>query len=217
MRFIFNFTFKVKQMRVKYQRTSTIAQLGNRFQTDTENYHKVFFDQGVSGLIPFRERTEAKKLIKLVEGGGVSEIVLEELRDLGRNMIDVLNSLSFFEEKDVCLYIRSLALRSHINGKKNELWNLVTGIMSSLYAMELENLRTRTQMGLVAYQLRGGKLGRPSGSFENERAFLAKPKSLEIARFLKMGKSIRDISGRLNVSTATVQKVRNLINIKASK
>lgn len=204
-------------MRLKYQRTSTNAQLGNRFETDSDAYYKVYFDQGVSGLIPFAERTEARKLIKLVEGGGVTEIVLEELRDLGRNMIDVLKSLSYFEEKDICLYIRSLALRSHVDGKKNELWNLVTGIMSSLYAMELENLRTRTQMGLVAYQLRGGKLGRPSGSFENERAFLAKPKSLEIARFLRMGKSVRDIAGRLNISTATVQKVRNLINIKAPK
>jgi len=199
-------------MKVKYQRTSTHAQLGNRFETDTDAYYKVYFDQGVSGLIPFAERTEAKKLIKLVEGGGVSEIVLEELRDLGRNMIDVLNSLSYFEEKDVCLYIRSLSLRSHLNGKKNELWSLVTSIMASLYSMELENLRTRTKMGLVAYQLKGGKLGRPAGSIENEREFMTKPKNLEIARFIKMGKSVRDIAGRLNVSTATVQKVRHIVN-----
>ena len=38
-------------------------------------------------------------------------------------------------------------LSSRVNGKRNEIWGLVSSVMSSLYAMELENLKIRTEMG----------------------------------------------------------------------
>ena len=199
-------------MIIKYQRTSTTSQEGNRFQLDTDSYDCIYFDRGVSGLIPFDQRTEAKKIIKLIEAKKVKNIVVEELRDIARDISGTINILKYFEDNGVCVTIKAFSLHSHVDGKKNELWNLVTGIMSSLYSMELENLRTRTRNGLIAYQLRGGKLGRKIGTHENESKFLAKPKNIEISRFLKMGKSVRDIAGRLNVSTATVQKVRNIVN-----
>jgi DNA invertase Pin-like site-specific DNA recombinase len=99
-------------------------------------------------------------------------------------------------------------LNSRINGKPNEIWGLITSIMSSLYAMELENLKSRTQMGRMAYLNRGGTLGRKFGSNESIAQFLSKPKSKEIISLLDKGKSVRDIAGRLKVSLNLVVKVR---------
>ena len=48
-------------MKVKYNRTSTIQQEGKRFDLDKNEYDLTLFDKGVSGKIPFSERTEGNK------------------------------------------------------------------------------------------------------------------------------------------------------------
>jgi DNA invertase Pin-like site-specific DNA recombinase len=116
------------------------------------------------------------------------------------------------EKHNVTVTIQSLGnLRSIIDGKKNPLWTLISSIMSSLYQMELENLKLRTHMGRQSYLLKGGKLGRRMGSNENETSFMNKPKSQEIVSLLRRGKSTRDIVGRLGVSPNLVTKVRRIL------
>ena len=88
-------------MRVKYNRTSTIQQEGERFKLDKDNYDLTIFDKGVSGKIPFSEREGGIKLTKLVNEGKVKEVVVEELSRLGRNTIDTLTTLKSFEEKGI--------------------------------------------------------------------------------------------------------------------
>ena len=200
-------------MRVKYQRTSTIEQHGERFGMDKEQYDLVLFDRGISGTKPFRERTNGIKIITLVEQGTLKELIVPELRDIGRNTFDTISVLDFMERHSVIVTIQSLGnLQSIVEGKKNPLWTLVSSIMSSLYQMELENLKLRTHMGRQSYIMKGGKLGRKIGTKENYSSFMLKPKTREIISLLKKGKSTRDICGRLNVSPNLVTKVRKILN-----
>ena len=200
-------------MRVKYQRTSTIEQHGERFGMDKEQYDLVLFDRGISGTKPFRERTNGIKIITLVEQGKLKELIVPELRDIGRNTFDTISVLEFMERHSVIVTIQSLGnLQSIVDGKKNPLWTLVSSIMSSLYQMELENLKLRTHMGRQSYIMKGGKLGRKIGTKENDSSFMLKPKTREIISLLKKGKSTRDICGRLNVSPNLVTKVRKILN-----
>ena len=201
-------------MRVKYQRTSTMEQHGERFGMDTEHYDLVLFDRGISGTKPFRERTNGIKIITLVEQGKLKELIVPELRDIGRNTFDTISVLDIMEKHNVTVTIQSLGnLKSIVEGKKNPLWTLVSSIMSSLYQMELENLKLRTHMGRQSYILKGGKLGRKLGSSENDSSFMNKPKTREIISLLKKGKSTRDICGRLNVSPNLVTKVRRILKM----
>jgi len=196
-------------MKVKYNRTSTINQDGERFKLDKENYDLTLFDRGISGKVPFSKREKGNVLIQLVEEGKVKELVVEELSRLGRNTIDTLTTLKWLEERNVNVVVRGMGnLQSHINGKKNPIWNLITSVMSSLYEMERENILERTEMGRKMYVLNGGKLGRKKGTNENIQTFLNKPKNQQIISLLDKGKSVRDICGRLDVSTKTVVKVR---------
>ncbi len=196
-------------MKVKYNRTSTIQQEGKRFDLDKNEYDLTLFDKGVSGKIPFSERTEGGKLTQLVKEGKVSEVVVEELSRLGRNTIDTLTTLKFFEDNGVNVVVRSMGnLQSMVNGKKNSIWNLITSVMSSLYELERENILERTEMGRKMYVMNGGKLGRKVGTKENRNDFLKKERTQKILSLLEKGKSVRDISGRLGVSTKTVVKVR---------
>ena len=203
----------ITPMRVKYQRTSTIEQHGERFGMDKEQYDLVLFDRGISGTKPFRERTNGIKIITLVEQGILKELIVPELRDIGRNTFDTISVLDFMERHSVIVTIQSLGnLQSIVEGKKNPLWTLVSSIMSSLYQMELENLKLRTHMGRQSYIMKGGKLGRKIGTKENDSSFMLKPKTREIISLLKKGKSTRDICGRLNVSPNLVTKVRKILN-----
>ena len=201
-------------MRVKYNRTSTIQQEGERFKLDKDNYDLTIFDKGVSGKIPFSEREGGIKLTKLVNEGKVKEVVVEELSRLGRNTIDTLTTLKSFEEKGINVVVRGMGnLQSMIDGKKNPIWNLITSVMSSLYELERENILERTEMGRKMYVMNGGKLGRKVGSVENRKEFLQKDKTKKIVSLLEKGKSVRDISSRLGVSTKTIVKVRKYVEV----
>lgn len=200
-------------MKVKYQRTSTSNQHGNRFQTDSDQYDLVLFDQGISGTLPFKERTQAIKLIPLVQSGQVNELVVEEIRDIGRNTVDSINTIDWLGQHGVCIVIRSMGVQSMVDGKPNPIWKLITSVMSSLYEMELENLKIRTKAGREAYLMRGGKLGREVGSNESIKQFLSKTKTKQVISLLNKGKSTRDIKARLGVSSYLVTKVRKHVQV----
>jgi DNA invertase Pin-like site-specific DNA recombinase len=196
-------------MKIKYNRTSTINQDGERFKMDKDVYDLTLFDKGVSGKVPFNEREKGKELVKLVSNGKVSELVIEEISRLGRNTVNTLTTLKWLEDNGVNVVVKGMGnLQSHIDGKKNPIWNLITSVMSSLYELERENILERTEMGRRMYVINGGKLGRKIGTVENRQEFLQKETNQKIISLLEKGKSVRDISGRLGVSTSTVVKVR---------
>ena len=168
-------------LKIKYNRTSTIQQEGERFKLDKDNYDLTLFDKGVSGKIPFSEREKGRELTQLVQNGEVDEVVVEELSRLGRNTIDTLTTLKFFEENGVNVVVKSMGnLQSMVNGKKNPIWNLITSVMSSLYELERENILVRTEMGRKMYVMNGGKLGRKIGTTESRNDFLKKDKTQKI-------------------------------------
>jgi DNA invertase Pin-like site-specific DNA recombinase len=166
----------------------------------------------VSGKIPFSEREKGRELTQLVQNGEVNEVVVEELSRLGRNTIDTLTTLKFFEENGVNVVVKSMGnLQSMVNGKKNPIWNLITSVMSSLYELERENILERTEMGRKMYVMNGGKLGRKIGTTESRNDFLKKERTQKIISLLDKGKSVRDISSRLGVSPKTIVKVRKYV------
>ena len=199
-------------MIIKYNRTSTINQKGERFKLDKENYDLTINDFGVSGKIPFNKREGGYKLIELVKEGKVTKIVFEDLSRCGRTLKDSINTLDYFFENGVIIKVRNIGIESHTpNGEKNPMWNIVTSILSSVYEMERERILEITEMGRKQYVLAGGKLGRKVGFREDKMVFERKPQTKSIIKFLKMGKSNRDIIGRLNCSPKTITKVRKLI------
>lgn len=197
-------------MKVKYNRTSSVGQEGTRFDLDTQTYDEVLFDRGVSGKVPFKERPEAKRLVKWVEEGKVKELVVAEISRLGRNTGDCISVLEWLEEYEVNVVIQSNSLQSRPNGVKNPIWKVITSIFSSIYEMELENIKERTTAGRIAYVQNGGKLGKPKGSNETTRQFLTKDKNVEIARLLAKGRTYSEISSITGASPTTISKVKRL-------
>jgi DNA invertase Pin-like site-specific DNA recombinase len=196
-------------MRVKYNRVSTLQQSGDRFAQDADKYNLTLLDK-VSGSISFKDRPKGKEVVQLVEEGNVSDLVVEEFSRLGRNTGDVIRTLEWLEEKKVNVHVLNIGLQSRPNGKKNPVWKMISSVMSSLYEMELENIKERTTMGRAVYVQRGGKLGRPEGSNESERQFLNKEKSRIILKYLNKNRTIREISKITSASNKTIIKVKRI-------
>jgi DNA invertase Pin-like site-specific DNA recombinase len=196
-------------MRVKYNRISTLGQSGDRFSIDESKYDLVLLDK-VSGSIPFMERPKGKEVVKLILSGQLKELTVEEFSRLGRNTGDVINTLEWLEKNEINVHIRNLGLQSRPNNKKNPVWKLISSILSSIYELELENIKERTAQGRQAFLLKGGVLGRPNNSTENDSQFLKKEKNQEIIKLLKKERTIREISKLLDVSNKTVIKVKKI-------
>ena len=196
-------------MRIKYNRVSTLQQTGERFAADTEKYDMVLLDK-VSGKVSFIDRPEGKKLFDLAKSGQVKEIVVEELSRLGRNTGDVVRTLEKFEEFNVNIIIRNLGLQSRPLGERNPIWPMITAVLSSMYQMELENIKERTSVGRQVYVQNGGTLGRPAGSNETEKNYLDKPMTKKIISKVLEGRSVIEISKLFECSSSTVTKARKL-------
>jgi DNA invertase Pin-like site-specific DNA recombinase len=196
-------------MRIKYNRVSTLQQSGDRFSVDKESYDLVLFDK-VSGTVPFKERPKAKELVELIEQGKVSEIVIEEFSRIGRNTGDVIQTLEWLDSMEINIVVKNIGLLSRPQGKKNPIWKMISSVMSSLYEMELENIKERTAMGRAVYIQKGGQLGRPNGSTESEKRFLEKTKTQEIMKLLQKERTVREICKITNSSPKTVMKVKKL-------
>lgn len=194
-------------MRVKYNRVSTLQQSGDRFTVDNDPYDLVLLDK-VSGSICFKERPKGKEVTKLVNEGKVAQFYIEEFSRLGRNTGDVIKTLEWLEENEVNVIVRNIGLQSRPNGRKNPIWKMISSVMSSLYEMELENIKERTMVGRQVYLQNGGVLGRPSGSNETEMKFLQKENSQKVIKSLNRGLTIRETSKVAGVSTRTTVKVK---------
>jgi DNA invertase Pin-like site-specific DNA recombinase len=195
-------------MRVKYNRVSTQIQSGNRFEADTEKYDLTLLDK-ISGTVPFKDRPQAKILIDYIQQGIVKEVIVEELSRLGRHTGDCITTLEWMDEKGVNVFVRNLGVQSRPNGKKNPIWNVITSVISSLYALELDSIKERTSVGRQMYVQKGGILGRKVGSTQSNRDFIEKPKSKKILEYLDKGWTLREIAKQVDASTKTVMKVKS--------
>lgn len=196
-------------MKVKYNRVSTLQQSGDRFTADTDIYDLVLMDK-VSGSVSFKDRPKGQALIKIVEEGQVSELIIEEYSRLGRNTGDCLRTLEWLDEKNINVIVRNLGIQSRPNGKKNPVWKMMSAVMSSMYELELENIKERTAVGRQVYLQKGGVLGRPKGSNQSETEFLKKDMSSAVIKSLKKGLTIREVSKVAGAATRSVMKVKKL-------
>ena len=196
-------------MKVKYNRLSSLSQTGNRLTDDKTQYDLVLLDR-ISGSIKFKDRPKGQELTKLVEQGKISELWVEEFSRLGRNTGDVIKTLEWLDEMKVNVVVRNIGLQSRPNGQKNPIWKMISSVMSSLYEMELENIKERTMVGRKVYVQNGGRLGRPEGTKETEKDFLEKPQTKEIIKNLKKGLTIKDICKIVDCSNKTIIKTKRL-------
>ena len=198
-------------MKARYNRISTANQNLER-QLAKQNPDEVLYNDVVSGSIAFSERTKGNELISDIEAGKINYVVVSSIDRLGRNLFDIVNTLEYFNKKNVVLRVDNLGLESMVMGKVNATFNLIISVMANVAQMERETLLERQREGIAIAKANGVYNGRVKGTTETDAEVLAKYK--DVVKFLKMGKSLRDTVSRCNVSLGTVQKVKQILKNK---
>jgi DNA invertase Pin-like site-specific DNA recombinase len=196
-------------MKARYNRISTANQNLER-QLAKQNPDEVLFNDVISGSSPFCERPKGIEIISQIEAGIIDYVVVSSIDRLGRNLLDIVSTLEYFNKKNVVLRVDNLGLESMVMGKPNPTFNLIVSVMANVAQMEKETLLERQREGIAEAKSKGVYKGRLKGTTETDAEVLSKYK--DVAKFLKMGKSLRDVKSRCNVSLGTVQKVKQILS-----
>ena len=203
-------------MKVNYIRVSTEKQNSDIQKSQIEIGYSVFEEKPCSGAIPFSERPTASKIIELVNEGKVTEIIVNSLDRLGRNTLDILQTIQFFTSKNVNLICKREGLRTlNEDGTENMVAKLMVGILGTLAEFERNRLKERQKEGIKNAKDKGVYIDRiaPGKTSESVAQFLNKPLSKKIIKHLKAKNSLRATALLCKCSLGTVQKVSGLIQV----
>jgi len=198
-------------MKVYYLRVSTLEQNTARQMEEIPEGCKVFEDK-ISGSVPFAERTEGRNIVNLIKQRQINTIHVHSIDRLGRNSLDILQTIQFFNEYEVNLISKKEGLQTFIDGKKNEIASLMIGILSTLSEFELTRIKERQREGISSAKERGAYASnggtKRAESFDE---FMNKESSKKILKYLKQGLSVRSCAKMSECSISLVMKVRGLL------
>jgi putative DNA-invertase from lambdoid prophage Rac len=169
-------------------------------QQDTENQRleleqaggqiDYWFADIVSGKVPAMQRKAFSEMLSKIRDG--ETLVVAKLDRLGRDAIDVLQTVRALGERNIKVIVHQLGTtdRTSTAGK------LLLSMLAAVAEMERDLLIKRTQAGLSRAKVEGKKLGRPSKiAPEARKAIIEKKNS---------GTSISALAREYGVSRATI-------------
>jgi DNA invertase Pin-like site-specific DNA recombinase len=194
--------------KVKYIRVSTEEQNTARQEVNANQFSKIYIDK-TSGSIQFTERKEAKKLLADIETGVVAEVHISSIDRLGRNIIDILTMVEYFNQKQIKLFVENIGMFSLIDNKPNPSFKMIVSVLGNVAEMERSNMLERQRQGIELAKAKGTYKGRLYGSNMSNDEVLNKYKS--VVRELKNGQSLRRAAKLGGCSLGTAQKIQRLI------
>jgi len=192
-------------MKARYVRVSTPDQKLERQLVNQHPNEKLYIDV-CSGSIPFNERPQATKLLQEMTTG---TLFVKSIDRLGRNLMDILTTIHHFNGYSVSIKVENLGIESLVDGKPNQVFNLIISVLANIAEMERSTMLERQREGIAIAKAKGTYKGRVRGSTELPETVLKKyPK---VVKYLKEGQSLRNVAKLSDVSLGTVQKVKKLI------
>tara|TARA_B100000989_G_C19331516_1_gene381016 strand:+ start:44 stop:649 length:606 start_codon:yes stop_codon:yes gene_type:complete len=160
-------------------------------------------------IIPFFKREKGSLLFALINQKKISKIIVENISILGRNQIDVLNTIDFFINNDISLFSKSERLETMDEyGRIKPDTILFLNLFRSLANMEYKNRKDSHRFGIQQAKDLGRYKGVGGRKLESIEEFFDKPVNQNILRHLKRGESIRRTAKLVGSSPGLVQKVK---------
>ena len=189
-----------KQMEVIYARISHKTQ-----NDDTQKKDGVQdFTDTTPGTVSFMERPKAKKLLAYLKKNPTAKTIVKDISRLGRNTKDVLNTIEFFNEHNYELEITNPGIKTN-----TEVGKMMITMISAIYEMELNNIKTRTQQGREIAKIKGVYKGRKPGAKASNEVLIKKHS--DIVNCLKQGMSMNKTATTLKKNRATVKRIDTIL------
>jgi DNA invertase Pin-like site-specific DNA recombinase len=204
-------------MRILYVRVSTVDQKTDR-QKINESEFKHIVEDKCSGAIPFFERPGGKEIKTLTEKGILTTLSVWTIDRLGRNLFDILNTINYFNSKNITIEFISQGLRTlDGKGKENPISKLIISILGIVGEMERTQSKERQAEGIMLAKLKGVYKGRKQNSKEDVLTFLSKEKNKKALELLKKGYKGVEVSKILDIHLNTLTKIKRLGGIFSKK
>ena len=192
-------------MKVKYIRVSTAEQNTARQESNNNNFDKVFIDK-VSGAIDFQERPSGRKIYDLVKTGKITEIHVQSIDRLGRNIIGILTICEFLTDYKVNLFVENIGMFSMINDQPNNSFKMIVSVLGNVAEMERKSMLERQKEGIRVAKALGKYNGRLLGTKMKNEDLLKKYS--KVVTELNNGESLRRAAKLGSCSLGTVQRVK---------
>ena len=181
-----------------YGRVSLVSQHSENQRLEIESSgYKIdywFEDVGVSGKTCSRQRKQFSLMLDKIRDG--ETLVVSKLDRLGRDSIDVLQTIKYLTERNIKVIVLQLGnvdLTSS-TGK------LIMTVLTSVSEMERSLLVERTKLGLLRVISEGRKLGRRSKTTDQQKVI--------IRNKLSQGVSVSSLSREFGISRSSVISIR---------
>lgn len=198
-----------------YSRISTAQQNSSRQIENFKNHigydAKYVFIEKIQGNIPFMQRPEAIKMFdEITSQNNYRTVVVDSVDRLGRNLLDILNTIELFTQNGINLKSLKEGFSTLLdNGQENPMAKLVISVMGSIGEMERNRIKTRTAEGVAIGKALGKFTGRKLGSIQTDEKLLQRHQT--IVKKLQKGLTIREISEITGASSATIIKVKKVM------
>ena len=169
------------------------------------------YEEVISGAKKNDERETLTNMMNYIQSHDdkVSKVLVWELSRIGRNVAEVIQTISTLNRLKISLYIKNYNIETLDENKEvNPLTELMLNILSSINQIERSIISSRLKSGLEKFRKAGGKSGRKQGYRKSDKQLLQDHS--EVVKYLKKGFSIRDIMKLTNKSSALVQKVKKI-------
>jgi DNA invertase Pin-like site-specific DNA recombinase len=194
-------------MKVLYVRTSSFEQRSDRQLNNSKDYDLVIEDK-CSGAIPFFERDGGKKIEKLISKNEIKSLYVHQIDRLGRNLLDLLNTINVFNKKCICIIITQQGLKTlNEDGKENPIAKMTISILGVVAEMERNLIKERQMEGIVIAKAKGVYKGRSKGSIDSNLDFLNKPRVKKALEYLKNGMKGVEVSKLTGLHQNTISKI----------
>lgn len=149
-----------------------------------------FTDEGVSGKVCASQRPAFKKLLGQIRKG--ETIVVSKLDRLGRDAIDVLQTVKQLGERSIKVVVLQLG-STELTSPAGK---MLLSMLAAVAEMERDLLIERTHAGLARARAEGKTLGRPAKTTPAQR--------VEIREKLAAGAPVSALAREYGISRATV-------------
>jgi len=161
----------------------------------------------ISGNADESVRHGLNRAEELARAGVIKKVLVHEVSRLARRNSISHRFLETLEELKVSLYWHMQGIETLLpNGKRNPAAGIMFALLAEMARAERDTLSERIRSGLAEARRKGRKLGRPTGSGYDNKAFLAKHS--DIIRRLREGHSVRNTAKITGKGGSTVQRVK---------
>lgn len=194
-------------MKATYVRVSTFEQNVSRQLQGKEGV--VYWDK-VSGMVAFEDRENARRLLADAKAGEIDEVEVHSIDRLGRDAINVLQTIKTFTELRVNVRSKKEGLNTLLdNGDQNPVAKLLVSVLSTLAEIDYNNRREAQLEGIARAKAEGKYKGRANGSALSATELAQKHS--DIVKELNQGESVRRAARLTGKSKSTVQRVKKAL------